>query len=74
MFNVLTENLTVNSIVEYIKGHVQPVNIEYVDSEIMNQLSYEVLNKKLTDKGFVYSGSIGECIKETIMLLNQKLS
>jgi UDP-glucose 4-epimerase len=44
VYNVLTENLTVDDIISAIKKHIPRLNIKYVDSEIMNQLSYEVSN------------------------------
>ena len=69
IYNILTDNLTVNDIVTSIKQHIPEVDIEYVDTEIMNQLSYEVLNRRFTDKGFKFAGSIEKSIKETIGLL-----
>lgn len=69
VYNVLTENATVQDIVSCIKEIVSDVQIEYVDAEIMNQLSYEVCNLKFQDKGFQYSGSMEMSIKNTIDLL-----
>lgn len=69
VYNVLTENLTVNSIIQHIKKHVPNLDIQYVDTEIMNQLSYDVSNEKLRKKGFRPTGSIEESIHETIKLL-----
>jgi len=69
VYNILTENLTVHSIIEQIKQHIPALDIQYVDTEIMNQLSYEVLNRRFRDQGFVFGGSIGKSIDETIGLL-----
>jgi len=69
IYNVLTENLTVNDIITGIKQHVPQIDIEYVDTEIMNQLSYEVLNQRFIEKGFNYTGSIKKSITETVNLL-----
>jgi nucleoside-diphosphate-sugar epimerase len=69
IYNVLTANLTVNDIITSIKQHIPRLDIEYVDSEIMNQLSYEVLNHRFTNHGFEFTGSIEKSIKETIELL-----
>ncbi len=69
IYNVLSENLTVNSIVEYIREHIPGLVIEYVDSQIMNQLSYEVLNARFTEQGFAYRGSVKDSIAETVELL-----
>ncbi|MCP4107803.1 MAG: NAD-dependent epimerase/dehydratase family protein [Desulfobacteraceae bacterium] len=71
IYNVLTKNLTVNSIIKFIKQHVAQVNIQYVDAEIMNQLSYEVSNLRLKKQGFEFMGSMEESIGETIKLLNK---
>jgi len=69
IYNVLTANLTVNDIITFIKQYVPQCEIEYVDTKIMNQLSYEVLNQRFVDKGFDYAGSVEKSIKETIGLL-----
>ena len=70
IYNVLTENLTVNDVIEIIKEYIPEVNIKLVDSKIMNQLSYDVSNKKFAEKGFTVNGEIKEGIAETIRLLN----
>lgn len=69
IYNVLTDNLTVNDIVEEIKAHLPHAEIQYVDTQIMNQLSYEVSSSKFQRKGFKVAGSIKECIADTIQLL-----
>ena len=65
----MSSNLTVNDILTSIRQHISQFDIEYVDTEIMNQLSYEVLNRRILDKGFEFSGSIEKSIKETLDLL-----
>ncbi len=69
VYNVLTENLTVNSIIQLIQQHIQQVDIQYVDSEIMNQLSYEVSNLRFKHQGFEFKGSVEKSVEETIGLL-----
>lgn len=69
IYNVLTDNLTVQNIIDLIGKHVKDPEIEFVDTEIMNQLSYEVLNDKFRDKGFSNSGNIEQAIADTIQLL-----
>ncbi len=69
IYNILTENLTVKSIVEFIEKHIPRLEIQYVDSEIMNQLSYEVSNLRFKKQGFEFTGSVGKNIAETIELL-----
>ena len=69
IYNVLTENLTVNDVINKIRKHIQNLKIEFIDSKIMNQLSYEVLNNKFKRKGFHVKHSIQQGISETIKLL-----
>ena len=69
IYNVLTENLTVNSIIGFIEQHIPHLDIQYVDIEIMNQLSYEVSNLRFREQGFEFKGSVGKDIAETIELL-----
>jgi nucleoside-diphosphate-sugar epimerase len=68
VFNVLSLNITVNDIIEEIKKTIPDVKVNFVDSKIMNQLSYTVSNKKFTDSGFKFRGTIGE-VSEIIDLL-----
>jgi UDP-glucose 4-epimerase len=69
IYNVLTDNMTVNDIINNIKKHIPKPLVKYVDSEIMNQLSYEVSSRRFREQGFEFGGSIGESISETIGLL-----
>jgi len=69
IYNVLTDNFAVNDIIQMIKKYVPEVNIQFVDTEIMNQLSYEVLNSRFKNTGFAVTGSIETNIKETVALL-----
>lgn len=71
IYNVLTSNLTVQNICDYItKYSSKKIKIKFVNSEIMNQLSYEVSVEKIKKKGFLFTGSIEKDIKETINLLS----
>ena len=69
VYNVLTANSTVKNIVAEISIHVPDVSIEYVDSKIMNQLSYTVKNDRFSKLGFEFHGSLAEGIKDTVRLL-----
>jgi UDP-glucose 4-epimerase len=69
IYNVLTENSTVSEIVDIIRFHIPDTQIEYVDSKIMNQLSYEVACEKFKSLGFGFQGSISQGVRETIDLL-----
>jgi UDP-glucose 4-epimerase len=70
IYNVLTSNLTVRDIIMYIEsalGH--EIAITFVDSPIMNQLSYEVSSEKFRKLNFDFSGNIKSDIKATLDLL-----
>jgi nucleoside-diphosphate-sugar epimerase len=69
IYNVLTLNATVREIVDIISANVDGVAIEYVDTRIMNQLSYTVLNDRFKALGFEFRGSLEKGIAETIELL-----
>ncbi len=71
IYNVLTENLTVNDIIQYIGEYILDVEIQYVDTEIMNQLSYEVSSQRIKNQGFGFKGNVRENVAETIELLKQ---
>jgi len=69
IYNVLTENLTVRDVVDEIKVFAPALSVEFVDSPIMNQLSYEVSNKKFKKTGFEFQGSIQGGVKGTMLKL-----
>jgi len=69
IYNVLTENLTVANILDVIRLHVPGLTTTFVDSPIMNQLSYEVDCSKVAARGFKPVGSLIRDIGETISLL-----
>ncbi|MDQ6964020.1 MAG: SDR family oxidoreductase [Mariprofundales bacterium] len=69
IYNVVTVNVTVRGVVEHIRQHVPQVDVHFVNNQIMNQLSYEVLNTRMTNAGFHVQGDIGEGIATTVELL-----
>lgn len=69
VYNVLTANATVREIVDIIRSCVTDVQVEYVDSRIMNQLSYQVANKRFQSLGFRFQGSLEEGISRAIRLI-----
>ena len=73
-YNVLTVNRTVQDIIEVIKGRIPDVNVTFVNSPIMNQLSYEVLSKRFVATGFTFRGSLERGIEQTISLLRGSAS
>lgn len=71
VYNVLTLNAAVRDIVEAIRGRVQTLNVEFVESRIMNQLSYIVSSEKFNAHGFCPTGDLNKGVAETIDLLHQ---
>ena len=65
-YNILTANATVEDIVGTIKQFVPTVAVNYVDSAIMNQLSYEVDDAKFRALGFAPAGDLEQGIGGTI--------
>jgi nucleoside-diphosphate-sugar epimerase len=69
IYNVVTKNATVSEIVDAIKQFVPDLQVNFVDSKIMNQLSYEVDYERVLSTGFVPAGNLNRGIGETISLL-----
>ena len=70
VYNVLTNNSTVREVVDVIREFVPDIEVGFVDSKIMNQLSYEVLDNRFKSQGFISAGSLRRGIGETISLLS----
>ncbi len=68
IFNALSENLTVKQVVAMIKKYKKNIKIEYINSPIMNQLSYHVDKTKLNNLGLKLNSNIQKDIKETLKL------
>ena len=69
VYNVLTLNATVRHIVEAVRAAVPEVEVAFVDSPIMNQLSYEVSAARFAATGFTVAGNLQRGIDETVALL-----
>jgi len=71
IYNVLTHNATVEEIVETIRIYIPHLQVGFVDSPIMNQLSYEVDSSKLLATGFAPTGHLRESIGKSISMLRR---
>ena len=71
LYNVVTVNTSVKEIVDIISLTIPDLEINYVDSEIMNQLSYHVSSRLFTNLGFDFKGDLQQGINETLRLLKQ---
>jgi nucleoside-diphosphate-sugar epimerase len=69
VYNAVTVNSTVREVIDMIRGHLPGLVIEFVDSRIMNSLSYDVLNSRLTAAGFEMRGSMDQGVAHTLQLL-----
>ena len=69
IYNVITDNITLKDLITIIKKH-KKIKIKKVSNKIMNQLSYEVSDKKINELGFKPKGNIGLQIKKTLLLFN----
>jgi len=69
-YNVLTLNATVREILSAIERYVHDIHIQYVDTRIMNQLSYRVCRRKFEQLGFCFAGELQSRIRESIALLS----
>jgi len=65
VYNLVSYNLKVRDIVEILKLRLK-LSINYVDHEIMNQLSYVVSNKKFISTNFKFISNIENEIIETL--------
>jgi nucleoside-diphosphate-sugar epimerase len=66
IYNVLTWNATVRQVVETIESCVGKLEIRFVDSQIMNQLSYEVSNARFRSTGFRPKADLRKTIADEI--------
>ena len=71
IYNVLTQNATVRQVVDTVREFVPDLQVSFVDSKIMNQLSYEVSCERFMLEGFAFAGDLRRGIGETIALLRQ---
>ena len=68
VYNILSNNYTVNDIVRMIKKYRKETKIKFIKSKILNQLSYEVSNKKISSENLNLNSKIIYDIKETLNL------
>ena len=74
IYNVVTINATVQEVINAINSHIADLKIDFVDHEIMNQLSYDVSNELFKSTNFIFTGDLDKKIKETVHLLQQSNS
>ncbi len=73
VYNVLTLNATVREVVDTIRTFVPGLEINFVDSKIMNQLSYEVSDTRFRNTGFTPSAILSETLAQELELIAPRL-
>jgi UDP-glucose 4-epimerase len=66
IYNVLSVNATVGQIVDVLRKRAPALEVKFVDSAIMNQLSYHVSSAKFEKLGFQFKGRLEDGIFETL--------
>ena len=69
IYNALSENCTVNQILQKIRKSKKNIKVKFVSSKIMNQLSYHVAKDKLDKEGLYLKNKIIYDIEDTMKLL-----
>lgn len=69
IYNVVTENLSMEKIISLISTYRPGIKIDYIKDKVVNPASFSISDEKIRGKGFTYRGDIGICIKETLDLL-----
>ena len=69
VYNILSGNFTVGQILKKISKYKKKIRVKFVDTEIMNQLSYHVSKKKIENEGLILKQNIENDIKDTLKLL-----
>jgi UDP-glucose 4-epimerase len=69
VYNVLTVNVMVQDILDIVAKYVAKIKIQFVDTAIMNQLSYTVANDLFRKSGFEFEGNLEKGIQDTIQLI-----
>jgi nucleoside-diphosphate-sugar epimerase len=72
VYNVLTLNATVTHVIEVLTTFVPELRITYVDSPLMNTLSYCVDNQRFSRLGFEICGGLEHGIGDTITMLSAR--
>ena len=69
IYNALSENCTVNQILQKIRKFKKNIKVKFVSSKIMNQLSYHVAKDKLNNEGLYLKNKIIYDINDTMKIL-----
>jgi nucleoside-diphosphate-sugar epimerase len=73
VYNVLTLNATVTHVVDVLSQFVPDLQITYVDSPLMNRLSFCVDPSRFAQLGFAFTGSLERGIADTVGMLTDRV-
>ena len=68
IYNALSGNFTVSQIIKKIKKYKKKIKVKLVTSAIMNQLSYHVDKKKLSNRGLFLNSNLDRDVADTLNL------
>lgn len=69
VYNVVSQSFAVADVVAIIRKFIPKLKVSYINSPIMNNLSYEVNDKKIQSLGFKPNGKLEIGVEETISQL-----
>lgn len=69
VYNALTLNAAVSDILDAIRVHIPDLNVQFVDSKVMNEFSYQVSTERLRSVGFEFHGDLQRGVADTISLM-----
>lgn len=70
-YNLVTDNIKLSNIVGFLQNQFEnPLELEFVDTPLLNQYSYIVSADKFKQTGFYFMDNVYQCIKDTLKLLN----
>jgi UDP-glucose 4-epimerase len=70
VYNIVTLNATLDRIIGEVRRNAPDVQIEYTQSRLLNQVSYNVDDAKVRKLGFGYVGDLSESIRATFEILS----
>ena len=71
LYNVVSANATMDQVVSAIRREVPALAVRYIESSLMNDLSYAVAAEQIRRQGFAPQGDLTSGIRDTIAALRR---
>ena len=71
VYNVVTNNFSMQDVIETLKEFIPDLKIEITKSPIINQKPYHAANEKIKSLGFEFKDELRNDVKETISLFRR---